>query len=954
MLNKTKQHKFQLFTWMSMGSIVIILFLAYFFYSALSKNLIGNSRQFLSKQVEIASNESQRRFNNLFEDLTFFTKNLESYSDLESDDKKQALEGRIRRLLSSYGTLVDTLFIVEPSNSKGYLVKRNNYFQEIEVSPNKEFTGLDRYLTIKSHDRNFKVVVSLNVGAFLADFAANHYLGDGGYKFYFQGDKPMVISPDLEEGEFISFYPSLKREIDNEIRGGLKGVYEGELIHNTADGKLINAIVAQYPFNLHPLRSNYAFVFVRDREVVVAKVFNTYMLLLVGLFILLLFIIYFMIKHFRSINVNNHKLQKKSNEINRLFDQQTLLLQGTKGFVYFHDAKGNVTNVSDNIVDVLGYEKEEFLKNNRDYLLSDELKEVRGRVRKAIENREEYFEFEMNNIKKDGSRIRVKCFERMFYDDEGKFTNSVGISTDIHEKHLAEQELIKSENRLRAVLNSLPDIIFIYDNEGKFIDYYVQSPELLLMDPKDALGKYISDVMPYPLNERLMVAFDRALDTGRLQTEEMSLDILGKKRFFQVRIFKLDDKRMISVSRDITEQKLWENGLKEAKEMAEGANRAKSEFLASMSHEIRTPMNGLLGMIGLLEGTTLNEEQEQYVKVIKDSGESLLVIIRDILDYSKIEEGKLELDLIDFNIVEEIYKVTNIFSGLMSAKELKFDLQIADDVPRWMTLDKEKLKQILFNIIGNAIKFTPTGGGVSLRVKGEPVMDKSFMISFLIKDTGIGIPKDRIEKLIHPFTQAGHGNSGEKSGSGLGLAIANKLIELMGGSLEIESEPGQGAEFSFSVFGRIAAPKAGEAFLSSDQSQGENVINKISDRYPLSILLVEDNEINLKFMTLLMKQLGYFVDTAHNGEEAISAVGKKDYDLIFMDYQMPFMNGVEASKAIKSLNRGKNVRIIGLSANVFKEDIERALMSGMDDYLTKPIKIQELVNKIKTSFEIIS
>ncbi|WP_226332019.1 PAS domain-containing hybrid sensor histidine kinase/response regulator [Echinicola marina] len=938
-----------------MGSIVIILFLAYFFYNALSKNLIGYSQQFLSKQVEIASNESQRKFNNLFEDLSFFTKNLESYDDLESDNKKQVLEGRIRRLLSSYGTLVDTLFIAKQGSTKGYLVKGNNYFEEIEVSTTKEFAGRDRYLIIKSHDRIFKVVVSLNVGAFLADFASNHYLGEGGFKFYFQEDKARVISPDLSEGEVISFYPGLKREIDNEIKGGLKGVYDGELIWNTSGAKRINAIIAQYPFNLHPLRSNYAFVFARDREVVVARIFNTYMLLLVGLFILLLFIIYFMIKHFRSINSNNYKLQKKSGEINRLFDQQTLLLQGTKGFVYFHDANGKITNVSDNLIDVLGYEKEEFLNNqNRNYLIPEEFTKLRSEVDKAIENKDEYLEFELNNIKKDGSVIRVKCFERLFYDDEGNFTNSVGISTDIHEKYLAEQELIKSENRLRAVLNSLPDIIFIYNNEGIFTDYYVQSMELLFVPPEEAMGKYLGDVMPYPLNEKLVAAFNRVLETGRVQTEEMDINLKSGRKFFQARFFKLDDKRVISVARDITEQKLWENGLKEAKEMAEGANRAKSEFLASMSHEIRTPMNGLLGMIGLLEGTKLNEEQEQYVKVIKDSGESLLVIIKDILDYSKIEEGRLELDLVDFNIVEEIYKVTNIFSGLMSAKALKFGLHIDDDLPRWMTLDKEKLKQILFNILGNAIKFTPAGGEINLSVKGESVMDKNYMISFLIKDSGIGIPKDKIEKLIHPFTQVGHGNAGEKNGSGLGLAIANKLIELMGGSLDIESEPGNGSEFSFSVFGRVAIPKAGDTFSSIEDAKNEGVINKISERYPLSILLVEDNEINLKFMVLLMKQLGYEVDTASNGEEAIAAVEKRDYDLIFMDYQMPFMNGLQASKAIKALKKGKNVRIIGLSANVFKEDIEKALMSGMDDYLTKPIKIQELVNKIKTSFEIIS
>jgi len=947
---QVKTQKIQLLIWMSIASIVVILFLAYFFYNTLSNNLLGNSRLFLSKQVELASNELQRRFNSFHEDLTYYTKILESDDPGLNEEKNLIQESRTRRLLNSYGGLIDTLFVQYGDITTGYLIRENNYFEKVELGTGKEFTDLTRYVIIESHSDDLRVAAAVDLNEFFRDYASNHYLGEGGFKFYFR-DKEVYVTCSRENAENqVIFSKGVKEEMENEYRGGLRGAYEGNIEILGENPVNVNAIIVQYPFNLYPLKSDYALVFAKDKEVIISKIYSSYLLLFTGLFVLLLIIIYVMIKHFRGINSKNIQLQKKSDEISKLFQQQTMLLQETNGFVYYISSEGAVSNVSENLEDVLGYSKEDFVKNNRSYIIKEDLAKLQRKAWKAVEEKSEYLSFEYSLVKKDGSVIRVKSFERLFYDKNGDFNGSIGICTDINEKYLAEQELIRSENRLRAVLNSLPDIIFIYDNKGVFVDFYVQSKELLLVPPQEAIGKHISDVFPAPMNEKLVGAFERAVKSGRIQTAEMILDFKGGKKFFEVRFFKLDDERMISVGREVTQQRLWEKGLKEAKEMAEGANRAKSEFLASMSHEIRTPMNGLLGMISLLENTPLSEEQHEFLNVIKDSGESLLAIIKDILDYSKIEEGKLELNLVQFNFKKEINKVANIFAGLLAAKELNLELSVANDVPEWMILDKEKLNQILFNIIGNAIKFTPKGGKVSVHVSGEAIFEKNFMIYFSVKDTGIGIPKDKIESLIHPFTQAKVGSSEEKSGSGLGLAIANKLIELMGGSLEIKSKEGEGAEFSFTIFGRVPDKTTGKGYGVENDLELEKSFSNISEKYPLSILLVEDNDINLKFMKLLMKQLGYNVDTAMNGMEAVCAVKEKDYDLIFMDYQMPMMNGLEASRSIRALENGQNVKIIGLSANVFKEDIEKAYMAGMDDYLTKPIKIKEVVEKIKASF----
>ncbi|MBD8487492.1 response regulator [Echinicola sp. CAU 1574] len=951
MNNTDKSQRFLVLVWMSIASIVLILFLAYFFYNTLSNNLLGNSKQFLNKQVEIASNEVQRRFNSLHEDLTYYTQSLESFSSFDTEEKIQLHEARTRRLLNSYRTLVDTLFLDVANMRLAYLIRDNNYFEKIEIPANRTFNDPGKYVKVSSHKEPITLIASVNIEQFLSDYASNHYLGESGFKFYFVNGEPHFIKEGGSSKE-AGFSDKTLKEINNEISGGLRGIYMGGVKGSGEHEFETGAIIAQYPFDLYPLNSEFAFVFAQDRSVIISRLYGTYLYIVVGLFLLLILILFLMIRHFRSINEKNYELEKKSDEINLLFDQQTMLLQEINGYVFYHDKKGKIYNVSDNLIEVLGYSKEEFIENNKSYVVQEDLETLRKEAIKAIQEKQDYLTYELSIVKKDGTIIRTKSFEKMFYDDEGNFMSSVGICTDINEKYLAEQELIKSENRLRAVLNSLPDIIFIYNNEGIFLDFYVQNRDLLIEPPEDSIGRHIVEVVPESKKEILNGAFNRALKTGKTQKVEVVLNTGNGKRFLQVRFFKLDEERMISVGRDVTEQRLWEKGLQEAKEVAEVANKAKSEFLASMSHEIRTPMNGLLGMIGLLENTSLDEDQESFVKVIRDSGESLLSIIKDILDYSKIEEGKLELNVSSFQFREELKRVISIFSGMVTEKKISLNVSISDEIPVWMVLDKEKLSQILFNIIGNAIKFTPKGGTVDLKVTGEPILDKNFMIYFLVKDTGVGIPKSKIPQLINPFTQADRGILEERSGTGLGLAIANKLIELMGGSLQIESELDEGSEFSFTIFSRVSESAEQDNRDFERYSKGDYALSHISDKYPLEILLVEDNDINLKFMKLLMKQLGYEVDTAHNGIEAVKAVRAKKYDMIFMDYQMPLMNGLEASQSIRTIKNGADVRIVGLSANVFKEDIEKAFRAGMDDYLTKPIKIRDIVKKIKESFEL--
>lgn len=407
-----------------------------------------------------------------------------------------------------------------------------------------------------------------------------------------------------------------------------------------------------------------------------------------------------------------------------------------------------------------------------------------------------------------------------------------------------------------------------------------------------------------------------------------------------------------SIGRDITQRIKVEEELRKAKIVAEEANMAKSSFLANMSHEIRTPINGIMGMTDLTLMTELTDEQKDYLNMVKISSNHLLDIVNDILDISKIEAGKFKLDPVSFNLEETIQKIVKNFSALAYKKSIELIYFVDPYFSENKIIgDPLRLNQILMNLMSNAVKFTEKGTVIICAKKTVVAPDK-IKVQFSISDTGIGIPKDKMDKLFKTFSQVDDSYTKKYGGTGLGLAISEQLIKMMNGSIWVKSKEGEGSCFYFTAEFTSENPDL-EDYIENDIlycknhydiNENENIAVYGLDAYEKTILIVDDNEINQKFISSILDKRGFNYISAFDGNEALEILKNVKVDLILMDIQMPSLNGLDATKIIRfeEKNTGRHIPIIAMTAYAMLGDSTKFLISGMDDYISKPIDFKAL------------
>jgi PAS domain S-box-containing protein len=643
------------------------------------------------------------------------------------------------------------------------------------------------------------------------------------------------------------------------------------------------------------------------------------------------------------IDITARRKQEKELAYERhLFDT---LMESFPDALYFKDRKGRIIRTNAIHAKKFGLDNVNGLLGMTDFdLFSEEsAAEYFQEEMKIMETEKPIISKESKEVYPDGSVRWASVTKLPFYNKEGEVEGTMGFSLDITKLKVAEENYRKQKEFFEALYNSSANAVVTLDLDEKVIQVNPEFEKLFGYTADEAIGKRIDDLIVPAENAGEGARINKKVFNGEVIREERKRNTkCGREIWVSINgspvVLEGELIGVLGMYEDITDRKRTEDSLKKAKEDAERANKAKSEFLANMSHEIRTPMNSILGFTELLGDMVEGNMEREYLNSIIISGNALLSLINDILDLSKIEAGKLKLDYKPLSIHSLFDEIKQIFSLNLKSKGVDFVLVISPDVPAGILLDEKRLKQVFFNLVGNAVKFT-SEGMVKILVNARKKENFRFDLELKVIDTGIGIRKDQQQEIFKSFTQSEDQDHGKYGGTGLGLSITKQLVGQMGGEILLESEPGKGSQFT------VKLHDVEEAIHETTITKNEKQIGKIHFSDSM-VLIVDDIDQNRKMLIGILEPTGINIIEAENGKEAVDLTKNYRPDIILMDMKMPVMTGYEATKVIKNDPYIKDTVIIAVTASAMKSEEHQIMEIGCNGYLRKPVSRNQILSEM--------
>jgi len=544
---------------------------------------------------------------------------------------------------------------------------------------------------------------------------------------------------------------------------------------------------------------------------------------------------------------------------------------------------------------------------------------------------------EFGNVK--GQFLYLDVQKAPILDEQGNMLGTVGSGRDITKQKLMEREFQSLHQRNRAIIQALPDLMFLFDKEGNYLDCYASNVHDLLASPDMLIGKNISDFVDLRISEKTREAITQCLLTEMIQTFEYEIGQDSEMSYYEARFTKIDENQVLCISRNITERKTLQRALIEAKERAEESSRLKSTLLNNMSHELRTPLNGILGFSEIMASELSDGEYVEMATHINSSGKRLMKTLESIMQLSQLESGVKALHLQSFDFDNHFRQLLNIFIPHARAKGLFFEIRKIPVITGH--IDIFFFTQAISNILENAIKFT-NEGGVAVGVT-ESWHESKRSVNITIEDTGIGISETHMKLIFEEFRQASEGQNRSFEGTGLGLTIARKMIQLLGGDIVVNSKMGKGSVFNITIpFPPGMAPSPD--LLPVENAENEEQNPEALPATDQTVLLVEDNDVNSQLTFAYLKN-AYKVEWANDCVTALEMVQKQKYDAILMDINLgPGLDGLQATRLIRQIKGNENLPIIALTGYTMFGDRERLIEGGCTDYIPKPFTKSEILN----------